>query len=199
MSFLWMSKRSRPDIRENRLAWNESWENELAKSYLHGTVPVSSLFYRPAFLQDPEIHCLESGTSIIFCTPLSEYNNVLLEELKTVRTVYNLLSFVFPSESFTQNRMAESLILFNSIINSWWFLRTPITLFLVIEEQTAEGSSYSLFAPPPFSQLTLPPFQVPLEKYFPEYTAGSATNKAAKYILWQFMQANRAWLSVYLW
>jgi guanine nucleotide-binding protein subunit alpha len=39
--------------------------------------------------------------------------------------------------------------------------------------------------------------QVPLEKYFPEYTAGPDINKAAKYILWRFMQANWARLSVY--
>jgi hypothetical protein len=39
--------------------------------------------------------------------------------------------------------------------------------------------------------------QVPLEKYFPEYTGGDDINKAAKYILWRFMQANRARLSVY--
>jgi len=35
-----------------------------------------------------------------------------------------------------------------------------------------------------------------LEKYFPEYTAGPDINKA-KYILWLFIQANRARLSVY--
>ena len=34
-------------------------------------------------------------------------------------------------------------------------------------------------------------------RYFPEYTGGSDVNKAAKYILWRFMQANRARLSVY--
>lgn len=39
--------------------------------------------------------------------------------------------------------------------------------------------------------------QVPLERYYPEYTGGSDINKAAKYILWRFMQANRARLSVY--
>ena len=39
--------------------------------------------------------------------------------------------------------------------------------------------------------------QVPLERYFPEYTGGADINKAAKYILWRFMQANRARLSVY--
>ena len=38
---------------------------------------------------------------------------------------------------------------------------------------------------------------MPLERYFSEYTGGSDVNKAAKYILWRFMQANRARLSVY--
>jgi hypothetical protein len=34
------------------------------------------------------------------------------------------------SFSFTQNRMNESLVLFESVINSRWFLRTSIILFL---------------------------------------------------------------------
>jgi len=46
-----------------------------------------------------------------FCTALSGYDQVLLEE-----------------ESKT-NRMAESLVLFESVINSRWFLRTSVILF----------------------------------------------------------------------
>ncbi|TFK20026.1 heterotrimeric G-protein alpha subunit, GPA3-like protein [Coprinopsis marcescibilis] len=107
------------------------------------------------------IHCFESVTSIIFCTALSEYDQVLREEK-------------------TQNRMAESLVLFESVINSRWFLRTSIILFL---------NKIDVF------KNKLP--KVPLEKYFPEYTGGADINKAAKYILWKFMQANRARLSVY--
>ncbi|KIK70458.1 hypothetical protein GYMLUDRAFT_149766 [Collybiopsis luxurians FD-317 M1] len=107
------------------------------------------------------IHCFESVTSIIFCTALSEYDQVLLEERN-------------------QNRMTESLILFESIINSRWFLRTSIILFL---------NKIDVF------KKKLP--KVPLERYFPEYTGGNDINKAAKYILWKFMQANRARLSVY--
>ncbi|OJA17899.1 hypothetical protein AZE42_10386 [Rhizopogon vesiculosus] len=57
------------------------------------------------------IHCFESVTSIIFCTALSDYDQVLLEEKN-------------------QNRMAESLILFESVTNSYWFSRTSIILFL---------------------------------------------------------------------
>ncbi|TFK68997.1 heterotrimeric G-protein alpha subunit, GPA3-like protein [Pluteus cervinus] len=107
------------------------------------------------------IHCFESVTSIIFCTALSEYDQTLLEER-------------------SQNRMLESLILFESVINSRWFLRTSIILFL---------NKIDVF------KNKLP--KVPLERFFPEYTGGTDINKAAKYILWRFMQANRARLSVY--
>ncbi|KAF8181243.1 heterotrimeric G protein alpha subunit C [Mycena galopus ATCC 62051] len=107
------------------------------------------------------IHCFESVTSIIFCTALSEYDQVLLEETK-------------------QNRMRESLTLFESVINSRWFLRTSIILFL---------NKIDVFR----GKLA----KVPLERYFPEYTGGPDINKAAKYVLWRFMQENRARLSVY--
>jgi len=107
------------------------------------------------------IHCFESVTSIIFCTALSEYDQVLLEEN-------------------SQNRMIESLVLFESVINSLWFLRTSIILFL---------NKIDVF------KQKLP--KVPLERYFQEYTGGPDINKAAKYILWRFMQKNRARLSVY--
>ncbi|KAG8901681.1 Guanine nucleotide-binding protein alpha-2 subunit [Tulasnella sp. 403] len=107
------------------------------------------------------IHCFEAVTSIIFCVALSEYDQVLLEEKE-------------------QNRMAESLVLFESVINSRWFLRTSIILFL---------NKIDVF------KAKLP--KVPLERYFPEYTGGPDINKAAKYILWRFTQTNRARLSVY--
>ncbi|KAK9896138.1 heterotrimeric G-protein alpha subunit (G-alpha, GPA3) [Cystobasidium minutum MCA 4210] len=107
------------------------------------------------------IHCFEAVTSIIFCVALSEYDQVLLEESG-------------------QNRMAESLVLFESVINSRWFLRTSVILFL---------NKIDLF------KVKLP--KVPLDKYFPEYTGGADVNKAAKYILWRFTQLNRARLSIY--
>ncbi|RIB12028.1 guanine nucleotide binding protein, alpha subunit [Gigaspora rosea] len=107
------------------------------------------------------IHCFEAVTSIIFCVALSEYDQVLLEE-------------------GSQNRMQESLILFESVINSRWFLRTSIILFL---------NKIDLF------KLKVP--RVPLKDYFPEYLGGSDVKKAAKYILWRFTQTNRARLNIY--
>ncbi|KAJ7822052.1 guanine nucleotide-binding protein alpha-3 subunit [Mycena leptocephala] len=78
------------------------------------------------------------------------------------------------------NRMHESLVLFQSVINSRWFLRTSIILFL---------NKIDLFR----GKLG----KVPLERYFPEYTGGPNINKATKYVLWRFMQENRAQLSVF--
>ncbi|KAK7445062.1 Guanine nucleotide-binding protein alpha-2 subunit [Stygiomarasmius scandens] len=124
------------------------------------------------------IHCFENVTSIIFCVALSEYDQVL-------------------SGGGNQNRMAESLILFEGIINSRWFLRTSIILIfnkIDVFKKKLPKACFTIHAPFCPSLILL---QVPLDQYFPEYTGGNDINKAAKYILWKFMQANRARLSVY--
>ncbi|KAG9308008.1 guanine nucleotide binding protein, alpha subunit [Chiua virens] len=123
------------------------------------------------------IHCFEGVTSIVFCTALSEYDQVLLEEQN-------------------QNRMAESLALFESVVNSWWFSRTSVILLLnKIDVFKAKLPKVCI------SRQSIPCFlmscQVPLEYYFPDYSGGANINKAAKYILWRFMRTNRACLSVY--
>lgn len=107
------------------------------------------------------IHCFEAVTSIIFCVALSEYDQVLLEESN-------------------QNRMTESLVLFDSVINSRWFGRTSIILFL---------NKIDIF-----KQKLL---TAPLQEWFPDYQGGADPNKAAKYILYRFTQVNRAKLNIY--
>lgn len=107
------------------------------------------------------IHCFDNVTMIIFCVPLSEYDQFLLEDQ-------------------SQNRFQESLVLFENVVNSRWFSRTSVVLFL---------NKIDLFA----EKLQ----KAPLEKYFPDYTGGQDINKAAKYILWRFVQLNRANLSIY--
>ena len=114
------------------------------------------------------IHCFEAVTCIIFCVALSEYDQVLLE----VNSI---------------NRMEESLTLFGSIVNSAWFTRTSIVLFL---------NKIDIFRK---KLLT-----VPLERYYPDYEGTSSYHsvrrifvdwlggpdpgKAAKYILYRFSQ-----------
>lgn len=107
------------------------------------------------------IHCFENVTSIIFCVALSEYDQMLLEENGT-------------------NRMMESLTLFDSVINSRWFQRTSIILFL---------NKVDLFK----AKL----HKVPLRHYFPDYSGGADVNRAAKFLLWRFNQVNRAHLNIY--
>ncbi|ROW09690.1 hypothetical protein VMCG_02217 [Cytospora schulzeri] len=107
------------------------------------------------------IHCFENVTSIIFCVALSEYDQVLLEES-------------------SQNRMMESLLLFDSVVNSRWFSRTSIILFLNKVDIFKQKLSRS-----------------PLGNYFPDYSGGNDVNKAAKYLLWRFNQVNRAHLNLY--
>ncbi|EGW31469.1 uncharacterized protein SPAPADRAFT_67528 [Spathaspora passalidarum NRRL Y-27907] len=107
------------------------------------------------------IHCFDNVTLIIFCVALSEYDQVLLEENN-------------------QNRLEESLALFDSVVNSRWFARTSVVLFLNKIDVFAEKLQYS-----------------PLEAHFPDYTGGNNINKAAKYILWRFNQLNRSGLNIY--
>ncbi|QPG76702.1 hypothetical protein FOA43_004096 [Brettanomyces nanus] len=106
------------------------------------------------------IHCFDNVTVIMFCVALSEYDQMLLE-------------------SSTQNRMVESLNLFESVVNSMWFRRTSVILCLNKIDVFIEKLPRS-----------------PLEKYFPDYAGGNDVNKAVKYILWRFKQLNRANLNL---
>lgn len=107
------------------------------------------------------IHCFDNVTLIIFCVALSEYDQVLLEDNN-------------------QNRLEESLTLFDSVVNSRWFARTSIVLFLNKIDVFADKLPYS-----------------PLENQFPDYTGGDNIQKAAKYIVWRFTQVNRSGLNIY--
>ncbi|KAH0825816.1 heterotrimeric G protein alpha subunit [Lanmaoa asiatica] len=110
------------------------------------------------------IHCFESVTSIIFCTALSEYDQVLLEE---------------------KNQASHPYVVCSRVLN-YPFYQLPMVF---------EDFHYSVLNKIDVFKTKLP--KVPLEKYFPEYSGGADINKAAKYILWRFMQTNRARLSVY--
>ena len=107
------------------------------------------------------IHCFDNVALVIFCVSLSEYDQFLVEDSE-------------------QNRFQESLVLFDNIVNSRWFSRTSIVLFL---------NKIDLFA----EKLK----RKPLENYFPDYNGGDDINKATKYILWRFVQLNRANLNIY--
>ena len=95
--------------------------------------------------------------------------------------------------------MAESLALFDGVVNSRLFLRTSIILFLnkidIFRDKLPRVSNRSDFSLS-FSD-GLIGLKVPLEQCFQEYTGGPDVNKATEYISLRFMQANRARLDMY--
>ncbi|KAJ7442740.1 guanine nucleotide binding protein, alpha subunit [Mycena galericulata] len=103
------------------------------------------------------MHYFEGVTSIIFCAALSEYDQGVLDGRGTTR-------------------LRESISLFESVVNSRWFLRTSVVLFLdkldVFERKL-------------------------LKRHFPEHAGGTNVQTATKFILSRFLQANRARLTVY--
>lgn len=82
--------------------------------------------------------------------------------------------------NYIQNRMMESLVLFDSVVNSRWFVRTSIILFLNKVDLFKQKLARS-----------------PLSNYFPDYSGGNDVTRAAKYLLWRFNQVNRAHLNLY--
>ncbi|KJE92418.1 GTP-binding protein alpha subunit [Capsaspora owczarzaki ATCC 30864] len=102
------------------------------------------------------IHCFENVASIIFLVSLSEYDQQLFEEE-------------------TQNRLKESLRLFDNIVNYRWFSKTSIILFLNKTDIFDEKIRYSN-----------------LRDYFPEYDgADQDGNHAREFILTKFADLNR--------
>ena len=83
-------------------------------------------------------------------------------------------------EDSSQNRALEAIALFDAVVNSRWFKRTSVILFLNNVKEFRSKLATS-----------------PLANYFPDYTGGNDVNRAAKYILWRFNQVNRAHLNLY--
>lgn len=101
------------------------------------------------------IHCFEEVTSIMFLVALSEYDQVLVE-------------------SANENRMEESLALFQTIIKYKWFKDSSVILFLNKIDLLEEKIMYSH-----------------LVDYFPEYDGPQRDLKAVKeFILDMFVSLN---------
>ena len=108
------------------------------------------------------IHCFEGVTAIIFCVALSAYDLVLAEDEEMVRGPEATRGgwgpgwgqgLVLKALSCPQNRMHESMKLFDSICNNKWFTDTSIILFLNKKDLFEEKITHS-----------------PLTICFPEYT-----------------------------
>jgi len=103
------------------------------------------------------IHCFEGVTSVIFCTSLSEYDQTLRED-------------------DSQNRMKESLLLFDEICNLPWFQKTPFVLFLnktdLFKEKLQRGVELKICFPEYKDSLTFGPASEYIRKRFLDLKQG---------------------------
>ena len=107
------------------------------------------------------MHQFENVASIIFVADISSYDEVILEN---------------PG----YNRLMESLVLFDNVVNSQWFVQSSVILLL---------SNFGRFKEKLYAS--------PLERYFCDYTGGIDLNRAMDYILFRFKGVNRSDLTLY--
>jgi GTPase SAR1 family protein len=107
------------------------------------------------------IHCFENVTAVLFVCAISEYDEVLYED-------------------DTQNRIVESLTLFEQTCNSVWFQNTSLILFLNKRDLFQEKIA-----------------KVPLKTLFVDYTGPDEYEHAVDYIQQQFESKNRAEHKIY--
>ncbi|KAH9051789.1 guanine nucleotide binding protein, alpha subunit [Lactarius vividus] len=151
---------------------------------------ITSKEYIPSSDDILRAHVTSHGGTRETCFPMGQLSIRLChvvgqrsERKKWIHVFESVTSIIFCTSLSDYNLLddcGEGCICLAFALISRRFLRTSIILFLYgIEEFKIKLS------------------QVPLEDYFPEYTGGTDINKGAKYILWRFMQANRARLNVY--
>jgi len=101
------------------------------------------------------IHCFEGVTAVIFVAAISEYDQQLYEDEK-------------------ENRLHESIRVFDNIINNKYFANSTIILFMnkidLFEDKVR---------------------RVPLKVCFPEYSGDNSYNDAAEYIKSKFLEVNK--------
>lgn len=108
------------------------------------------------------IYCFSNVSILIFCVSLSDYDRPLKEDPKI-------------------NALSESIELFDSIVNSKWFVNTQVMLFLNKIDVFLEK---------------LP--QSPIRNYFPNYKGADSDAKASvKHILSLLKARNRSSLIIY--
>jgi GTPase SAR1 family protein len=101
------------------------------------------------------IHCFEGVTAVIFVAAISEYDQQLYEDEK-------------------ENRLHESIRVFDNIINNKYFATSTIILFMNKMDLFSEKVQ-----------------RVTLKLCFPEYNGDNSFNDASDYIRGKFLEVNR--------
>jgi hypothetical protein len=74
------------------------------------------------------IHCFDKVNSVIFIIAISEFDQVLLEDNTTVSTPSVCVEY--GADGVVQNRLVEAVNLYTTTINSPWFAKASMILFL---------------------------------------------------------------------
>jgi len=107
------------------------------------------------------MHCFDDVEAIMFCVALSEYDQVLREDE-------------------TQNRMKESLLLFDEVCNSHYFRNTTFVLFLNKVDLFKEKIQ-----------------RVDLSTIFENYSGGPDFDLAAQFVKSRFLEQNQSPHQIY--
>ena len=109
------------------------------------------------------IHSFQGITAVLFVLAMSEYDQMLFEDERV-------------------NRMNESIMLFDALLNSKWFRDTPFILFLNKMDLFDEKVK-----------------RMPIRKYFPEYQGRVGDSEAGvKYFEKIFLSLNRSNKPIYI-
>jgi len=107
------------------------------------------------------VHYFEEVTAIIFVVDIATYDQAFEDSPK-------------------DNKLLDAIALFDSIVNSRWFMRSSAILLLTNVSRFGDKLS-----------------RVPLASHFPGYSGGNDITRAAKYILERFQQVIRAPIDLY--
>jgi hypothetical protein len=102
------------------------------------------------------IHCFEAITAVIYFIGISEYDQMMLEDEHT-------------------NRMHDSLQLFETIVNSKWFVESAFILFFNKKDLFEEKIKHR-----------------PLSICFPKYSGPNEYEPATSYIQAKFLETNKS-------
>ena len=140
-------------------------------------LPVNGIVHGFTFTTDAiNIHFLETGS----CGCATHKWMPLVDDVMIVLFVADLSSYDQLNPESSATRLTETLVHFDSVVNSQRLMRTSIILFL---------NNVSRFK----QKLD----KHPLQNYFPDYDGGNDVTTAAKYIIRRFNQTNRARLNLF--
>ena len=127
------------------------------------------------------IHCFDSVTSVIFCVALSEYDQVLLED--STQVVHTRKK---------EGKKGHFLTATNRIAcrTAWCSSNRSSTAVGLSRHRSCCFSTRWISSRERSHACRS-------EQYFPEYEGGNNPKKAAKYILWRFLQTNHNNLNIY--